>query len=829
MPTYTFKKTKLATSVAILAGSIASLVGTQAIAQEEEPIYEEIKVFAQKREQSILEVPVSVTALSAETLERAQVRDVSDLQNVAPSLSVNTSSGASDTIFTIRGIGTAGQNAGLEQSVGVFIDGVYRGRPGAAMSDFMDISGVEVLKGPQGTLFGRNTSAGVISIRTAEPSFDSSGGINVSAGNLGYFQTQAYSTGALIGDEVAYRMAVNYQQRDGFVDELTNDAELNNRDRYSVRGQLKWYVNDDLSVRLIADYFEAEENCCAVVPIFQGPAMNIVTAIGGTAMEGTPGTYEGFEGTYVDAFDRKVRTDRLNVNNFEDWGLSAEVDWDLGETELTVIGAYRGFDEYSFNDVDSLDIDVLNAEKYQDIEETSVEIRLASVDSETLDWMVGAYFFNQDIVFDWPLSFGTDTRAFFDTLFGGAATSPIGAYELFLGYAPGTFFADDNYASTPTDYNAKSFALFTQSTWYATDDLSITAGLRFSKETKTADFSYDGNNPYATLTYEQMSGVMTPIFAASGLTGDALAATVAGVVGASRGIQIGSPHDDFTTDFDDTDVSGTISANYMWNDHHSTYIRYAQGYKSGGINMDRTAGGQSGGDPSVTPELALFDPENVDSFELGLKSQLLGGKLNLNATAFYQTLENYQTNAFDGIAFTIQNAAEVVGKGVEVDYFYRPNENWIFTGGLSLQDVTYDSFPSGSATAAQRRDGLGPQDLTGQQVLFTSDVNYSGTIAYTTPVSDTMMFTAGTSYSYRSDFYTSEENDEITKQDAYWMFNLKAGIGAQDESWAVELWAKNVTDTEVYSLVFGPFAQSGTYMGWVNEGRTFGVTGKYRF
>ena len=207
----TFKPQQLSIAIALSLG-----VSTPLLAQEDAFAIEEITVYAQKREQSIMEVPVAVSTYGSEQIEQAQIRDASDLQQLAPSLSVNTSSGSSDTSFTIRGIGTAGNNAGLEQSVGVFIDGIYRGRSGAALTDYVDIVGVEILKGPQGTLFGRNTSAGVVSVRTAQPEYETSGSLEIGVGNDGYRQVKGSVTGGLVEDTLAYRLSpIGYLARKG--------------------------------------------------------------------------------------------------------------------------------------------------------------------------------------------------------------------------------------------------------------------------------------------------------------------------------------------------------------------------------------------------------------------------------------------------------------------------------------------------------------------------------------------------------------------------------------------------------------------------------------
>lgn len=826
MPQKINTKSNLAIAIALISGSLSGI----SYAQDEAFALEEVVVYAQKREQSIMEVPISVSSYDSDALERAQVKDVADLQQVSPSLSVNSSSGGSESIFSIRGIGTAGNNAGLEQSVGVFIDGVYRGRPGSALSDYVDVEGIEVLKGPQGTVFGRNTSAGVISVRTAAPSYETAGGIDVSAGDEGYFQTKAFATGALVEDVLAYRVSGSYQERDGYIEDV-NGGDYNDRDRYSLRGQLLWDIDESKSLRLIADYAESDENCCASVSVFQGPTAGVAAALGGTVLPGTPGTVAGISGIHVDSFDRKNATDAGVENTMEDYGLSGEFNWEMDEMALTVIGSYRSFEDRAFNDADALDIDLLSQEKTQEIDETSIEIRLASTGSQTIDWMAGFYYFDQDIDYKHPLYFGADTRGYYDTLFAlnPAVGFPlISVIEAGLGQAPGTFMAADDYTSTETDYNSESMALFGQATWNVDEKLAITLGLRYSEEEKTGDYHWEGQNPYGFLSGPAINtGIVNALTPAIG-AGNA-AAAAAGLTPVAQSLQFGAPYDDFTSKYDDDNVSGTVSVNYLWTDEFSTYARFAQGYKAGGLNMDRAASGAAGGDLTPNADNPVFDPEEVESFEVGFKSQLLDGTLQLNGALFYQTLDAFQANSFDGISFSIRNAAEVEGKGMELDYFYQPTENWLFTGGLVLQDIEYKDYTTGSATQAQKNAGQQVQDLSGKPVVFTSDVNYSGTVSYTAQLNDQIDFNAVTSYSYRSEYFTGQDNDPITEQDAFWLFNLSVGLAAQDETWSVDLWGKNITDEEVYNIVYDAFSQANTYNAWVNEPRTFGVTGRYRF
>jgi iron complex outermembrane recepter protein len=828
-----FRRTTLALAVSIAAGA-ASL---PSVAQNNSDFtLEEIVVYAQKREQSIMEVPVSVSSYDSESLDKAQVRDVADLQQVSPSLSVNSSSGGSESIFAIRGIGTAGNNAGLEQSVGVFIDGVYRGRPGSALSDYMDIEGIEVLKGPQGTIFGRNTSAGVISVRTAAPSYETAVGVDIAAGDDDYLQTKLFATGALIDDVLAYRVAASYQEKDGYIEDVVSGEDYNDKDRHSIRAQLLWDIDDSKSLRLIADYSKSEEKCCGGSSIFQAdvPASNVV-ALGGGALPGTSGNVGGVTGTFIDTFDREAILDAGVENTMKDYGLSAEFNWEMEETELTVITAYRKFEDEAPNDADGSSIDLLVQNKQQDIDEKSIEIRLASTGSKTVDWMAGFYYFDQDIDYKHPLYWGEDSRAYVDNLMTDLAGAPIiSLIEGGLGLTSGSLLAADDYTSTETRYSAESLALFGQATWNVDEQLSLTFGLRYSDEKKEGDYSWEGQHPYAELTGVQINtGISNALQApppfGPGYSAPVAAGAAAALTPYAQQLQIGSPYNDFTSKYDDDNISGTVSVNYLWSDDFSTYARFAQGYKAGGLNMDRTAGGQSGGSPAVNPEGAQFDPEEVEAFEVGFKSRWLDGSLQLNGAFFYQNLEDFQANSFDGIAFVVRNAAEVEGKGFELDYMYQPNENWLFSGGLVLQDIEYSDYKDGSATQVQKNSGAATQDLTGAPVVFTSDVNYSGSINYTQPLNSSLDFNANTTYSYRSEYFTAQDNDPISEQDAYWIFNVSMGIAAQDGSWSVDLWSKNVTDEEVYNIVYDAFLQSNTYNAWINAPRTFGVTGRLRF
>lgn len=851
-----FKSKKLAIAISLLAGSYSFAT----IAEEDENLaLEEVTVYAQKRAQSILEVPVSVASYDGDLLDQAQVRDLSDLQQVAPSLVFNSSTGATQSIMTIRGIGTAGQNSGLEQSVGVFIDGVYRGRPGAALGDFVDIESVEVLRGPQGTLFGRNTSAGVISVRSKKPSYETGGNISISAGDYDYRQIKASATGPLIEDKLAYRLSATWQERDGWVEDDVTGEEYNNKDRSTVRAQLLWDINEDTSLRISADYTETDESCCIASPVFYGSAGTTLFiggpglgaldplfsnfGIGAPLQDSTPGVYAApeytFDGSglsgYTDPGDNKVNSNDVGADDsFIDGGIAFELNTALTNSlDLTAIAAHRFFDTDPYGDVDQTSADIWQAGRGQDIEENSFELRL-SYSADNIDWTAGLFYFDQEIDSTNEFRWGEDASNYLAQVgiarlvgLGGSAGDILatGLVDVDTGGAGGAanplnWYPSAGLAGTgmteEISYEATSIAAFGQMTWHINEDLSWTFGARFSDEEKEADYLVTSNDPFSQIN---LQGVSDELFYAL------------------RPLQLHAPVGPASDKYDDDDISFATSINYELSETASVYARFAQGYKAGGLNLNGGIG-QSPGNPVADLSNNQFDPEDTESFEVGTKMYLLDRTLQLNATLFYQTVEDFQTNSFDGVTFTLHNAGETEGKGLEVDYTWTPSENWILTGGLVLQDIEYAEFRNGSTTAAQQEAaGLAaratgtvpPQDLTGETPNFVSDITYAGSITYLHELNSDLMLKLGTSYRFRSDYTTGQDNDEFTENDDYWIFNANVTLEAADESWAVELWGKNLTDEEIINIGFDTPLQNGSFSAFMEEPMTWGVTGRMNF
>ncbi len=800
--------------IVALGAASASQAQTQ---ESQSTTLDEIIVTATKRPETVFDVPVAVTAYTAQQLEDAQVRDVRDLQLVAPTLSVNSSTGSTQTFFTIRGVGTPGQNTGLEQSVGVFIDGVYRGRPGAAMGDLVDIAQIEVLRGPQGTLFGRNTSGGVINVRSELPRFVREARVEASLGDYNFRQARATVTGPVVDDVLAARLTASFQQRDGYVNDTVSGDAYNDRDRWAIKGQLLWNLSANATLRVIADYAKTAEACCVAVPTFYGPSGAALAALGGTLRSGTPFTYGPFAGTRVDnhVYDVALNpaTQRMDDSS-TDRGISAQLDWNLGAADLTVIAARRSFKTLPTIDADYTSLDLLTQVSGQDITEGSIEVRMASADADAkLEWLVGAFLFSQDIFADQEIRYGANFRAYVEaitprvTVAPGVTVPVLRRLEQAVGVPIGTFVAQGVAVNDDYDYESRSAAVFGHATYNVTEALSVTGGLRYSREEKSADYRIQS---FDRLSQIPLVGPLAPF-------------------AALRALQQFPAVTPFSDSFTDDDVSGTVSAGYRVNDQVNLFARYARGYKSGGYNLSRTAPQTTPGAPTANPRNVVFDPETVDAFELGGKFRFLDGRAQLNANLFSQTLEGYQTNAFDGTAFRIINAGGVDSRGLEWDYRLRLTDELTLDGGGTWQDISYSDFANASPTAAQAALGATTQDLTGRTPNFVSDILISGGATYERPISGALGIRANLNYLYRSSYATAQDLDPLSVQDGYVLLNASVGIGSLDQGWGLEFWVRNLTDERVLNLAFDTPFQTGNQSGVMEPPRMTGVTLRARF
>ena len=414
--------------------AMAGVVAPTAIAQETQGEEETtrrlgtVEVTATRREGvTVQDVPIAVTAFDATLLEQQDFNRLNDLEQLSPSVQITQGQSASaGTSISIRGIGTGADNFGFEPAVGIFVDGVYRTRTGSGIQELPELAGVEVLRGPQGTLFGRNTSAGVVSIRTAKPTFEPSGYASASYGNFDAVELNVGASGE-IAENFAARFDGKFRRRDGFIEDVNSDRDFNNIERFALRGQLLYEKNES-SLRLIADYTETNEDCCAVTIVELGDFAPLVQAV--AASNGLVGNLDPTDP--ANRFRTAVSPNQSFRDEVQDWGVSAEYEQGLGWADFTSITALRVFDSVRDQDIDFSGLDRAARDGTTNADRAFTQEFRLSGQAGKLDWLVGAFYLNEDIeTFD-TIQFGTDADVFSDASFAGFSASNPGVPPLSL-------------------------------------------------------------------------------------------------------------------------------------------------------------------------------------------------------------------------------------------------------------------------------------------------------------------------------------------------------------------------------------------------------------
>jgi outer membrane receptor protein involved in Fe transport len=827
-------------SAVVLAGlSVASV----AQAQEADTLtVDSIVVTAQKREQNLQDVPVVVTAVGAKLLQDTGVKDIKDLTILTPGLTVTSTTSEASTTARVRGVGTVGDNPGLESSVGVVIDGVYRPRNGVSFGDLGEMERIEVLKGPQGTLFGKNTSAGVINVVTKEPEFGFGATAEATIGNFNAHGVAASVTGPLFGSEtLAGRLYVAARERDGYND-VINGKGPTDRDQdqdqgfYTVRGQLLFVPNDEATFKIIADYTKRDENCCGAVQIRTGPTAPILNLLaGGTALAPT-----------ADPYARNAYSNRGAPSSIEDKGVSLEGNIDLPIGTLTSISAIRNWRTDNGQDSDFTTADLAYRNKdgtnYSEFTTFTQELRLAGKAGK-LDWLVGTFLADEKLETKANFLYGNDYEQYLGRLLSRSAANPAGIANfiaLLTNRAPNTTFTPGQGLRDSYNQRAKTVALFTNNTFQFTDAFSITAGLRYSIDKK--DLS-----TYQTITDGGVGcGVaLSPAGQAriAGIVGAAATPTVVGNLCLpwanplfnGRGTQQSRT---------DREWSGTVKAAYRFSPEVFTYASYARGYKGGGYNLDRTQssnGLQSGGQGVLPIYDTSFEGEFVDSYEVGVKNTLFNRTVLLNASIFYQKFTDFQLNTFLGTSFAVRSIPEVTSQGVDADFlWFTPVRGLMVQSGFTYAKTQYgdQKIPNDPTNALAL--------LPGQTLSLAPKYSLSGSLTYEHPVGDNLKARFNVGAKYSSEYNTGSDLFPPKMQDAYTVVNARIGVGSSDDKWTVELWSQNLLNEKYTQVGFNGFLQGSsglsatsttyvpandtiTYDAFLGAPRTYGVTLRSKF
>lgn len=485
------------------AGIASMLYGMSAYAQGANEERDAVITTATKRTQTLLQTPFAISVTDALTIEQAKILDLNDLQSVVPSLRVNQLQSTQNVNFIIRGFGNGANNAGIESSVGVFVDGIYRSRSAARVTNLPKLNQVEVLRGPQSTLFGKNASAGVISIVTAKPTYEYSGYAEATYGNYDNYLFRAYLTGG-VTDTLAVSLGGSYNNRDGYFESADGILDnANDRNRWNLRAQALFEPTHNTSFRLIADYSSLDENCCGVTNVVASPTtgiiQNIFTAGGGAGLATAPIT---------DPFSYQTYQNKDAINEIEDYGFSLEALINFEQFDLTSLTSWRSNDSFYDTDADYSRLNSLDAvTSDQQIDTFTQEVRLTSNDKNTLpfDWMLGGYLYIEDVLQVGGLEYGVDLRSYIDVLAGGPAT--LGGLELSLGAAPGTYFSGDVRTIETFTQDNTSFSFFGTVDYKLTDRFILTGGINYTNDAKDVTGSTINNDSFSNLSLGGADGI----------------------------------------------------------------------------------------------------------------------------------------------------------------------------------------------------------------------------------------------------------------------------------------------------------------------------------
>jgi len=775
--------------VALLVGALAA--GVSLGSRAETMVLEETVVTAQKREQSLQDVPIAVSALSGQALADAGIQNMVDISRQVPTLEVQTTTSPASTNFRIRRVGNLGNIPTFEPAVGLFVDGAFRSRSGFGANELFDIERIEILRGPQSTLYGKNTTAGVIGIYTRAPQEELSGGGELRLGNVEGGDGDAMLTnfkGGItgpLGDSLRGSLSGSFVTGDTTMSQAVAAGEAaNDAERYSVRGQLAWDASEALSLRLIAGtvqednkqqtpdmYFDPDGPLAQVVlPVWQSVGVSEVCT------NNDPRDYKSCQRKAV-----KSDVDSREVTLLGDYAL--ENGWTINSVTSWDYSRFKG----TANDVAQMMAPILRFQDTQESDSWQQELRLTSAGGETVDWLGGVFWYTNEF------KRGDDgNRPMFlgDVESGNPAVAAINQRLLGTPFplpeaTPGQMGYNDS--KLTTDY----IGVFGQATWNITEAFAVTGGLRWQQEDKKADIIQSVNDPSPSI----ISLLLTPP-AVSG-----------------KGLE----HD---TD----DVTWSVTPQWNITEDAMLYVTAAHGFKSGGFNT---------GFGRIPIDQREFKDEDVTHYEAGVKLEMLEGRMRLAGSTFYTEFDDYQDAAFIGGQFTVGNAEKAELKGAEFEGTLLLTETLTTNFAVSYADFTYDKNTSGQCYPGRTPDSPttpGACDLSGEHPVNAPEWKTHLGLQYDKSVSWGEVF-ARADWSWTDDYNTSFSGDPRLVQDAYSWVNLRAGT--RWDAYEVVLWVDNATDETVANIeaVMNVYATptDGSYQSFLQSPRSYGVTLRANF
>jgi outer membrane receptor protein involved in Fe transport len=811
-----------------------------------------IIVTATRRAQDVQDIPLAVTAISAQSLQNQNVIGIQDVTTLAPSFSssqAQTSSGS--VVLRIRGVGTTSNNIGFESAVGIFIDGAYQSRPGVALTEFVDVERVEVLRGPQGTLFGRNTSAGALNITTVRPDLYEFGGfVNAQYGSFNEVSLQGAINVPLIENTLALRVTGAFRERDGFLDvvDAAGDkiGETNTADQYLIRAQLGFESDSGVRGRLITDFSRSTPSIGGAIELYQSPAVTAgayaAVGLGLNGGNGQPSvaTNPFDQSGFQEALDnRTVSANFAPFSTIENYGATGEIEVPLSDSaDLIFIGSYRNFESNENYDSDFTDLDIFNVgPAVTEIETYTAELRLQGEAFDgKLNYVIGGFFsdetIDQSVGFVLGSQYEENTAALlFPATNGALGSTP---FQLFTGVDPTGTSTTNRFQQ-----EAQSYSIFTNNSLEIIDGLELTLGGRYSWEEKSGGFTQTNvNNEICPATLGALGSIpaaLQPSFIGLGCFGFTAPADLpqAAVLPLPR---------TFQADFSDEELIWTARIAYEVSPEVNLYGSFTHGYKSGGINLDTTAA-VGGANPT-------FDSEEVDAFEVGFKSRLLDDALTLNIAAFHQEFNDFQVLEFTGTAFATFNVPRALSKGVEIESVLRPTDELTFNASATILDTEYPEDCAG--------DSIEPQvvSLCGFSLTNAPEVVAILGALWEKPLTDTTEFFVAGQVRMEGDQRTSTQAivppspEQIATlgvdaavaaqplivadvQDGNAFVNLRMGLRFGDGAYSIEGFVNNLTDEVVRGVTFNTTLRgsgaANSRSAFSLQPRTYGVVLRAKF
>lgn len=783
---------------------------------------EEVVVTARKRAESLMDAPVAVSAMTGDTMESQGITNMEQLSAKVPGLQIGRAAQTSNV--TIRGVGS-GINKGFEQSVGMYVDGIYQPRSRQFTQSMVDIQQVEVLRGPQGILFGKNTVAGAIKLetRSAEVGEEFNGSLAVAYEPE--FNTQRY-TATLAGsltDTLGARLVLRASSTDGYVENRTYNRDEQERDDILARLSLSWEASD--TVLVTGKFSRIDMEADGVEQVVTTADFGLIPQYAGSgrtsAVLGSIALANGLVPFQVSSGSNEYNAWVGNpswapggsTEDTESTNAVVKIEWDIGDYSLTSLTGYTNYQFTQFQDVDFNPVNLAHNLDDEELDFFSQEIRVASNWDGRINFIAGLYYEQQD--------FFSDTFTHLDGTLGGLAALLTGNNSL--------FGPIDNVARYHSfDQETDTIALFGEVTFDISDALRLEVGVRYSEDDKNlvkrAEAGVGAPGAANILVQPEDTAGSADLAAYQ-----AAAAAVGGVQGATSAVVLASSLGTFATntvlDRSEDHFNGSVKLIWEYSDNGMAYLSWSDGFKSGGFNFSPTTAFPSG---APTPD-AVFEDEEVASLEIGLKQTFWDGRARASAVIYRSELDDLQVTAWNGTNFVVGNAAELTVQGFEAEGLLALSDSLELGFNYSFLDHEFDSYPGAPCTVTQlAADATCLNDFSGQRGAFAPEHSAAANLNYTADF-DGWTLDARLDVNYKDEMFLDGDLDPNTLQDSYTKIDASVGFGLLDQRLHLKVYGRNLTDEATYTAALDAPLSGGVYAGWIEEPRIYGLEASYQF